>query len=90
MENTEWCPTCDNPAIRQFVPKKLHIKGASVEHAEYNPGLGAVVKNKKHREELCKRNGVVEVGNDYKTSDTMQDTFDKSREEKLNKRYEDV
>jgi hypothetical protein len=32
--------------------------------AEYYPSLGTVVKSKKHRKELIKRNGLIEVGNE--------------------------
>lgn len=39
----------------------MHTK---VEHAEYNPGLGCITKNSKHRAEIAKRKGLVEVGNE--------------------------
>jgi len=35
-----------------------------VEHAEYNPGLGCVVKNRSHRAQIAKARGLVEVGNE--------------------------
>ena len=82
MEVNEFCPECDNPAIREFVPQVLHISRAKVEHAEYNPAFGCVVKNRRHKEDLCKEHNMVEVGNDYGSSDKMVNSFDKAREEK--------
>jgi putative FmdB family regulatory protein len=90
MDVNETCPKCGEYAVRQFVPSKLHITGAKVTHAEYNPGLGCVVQNKHHKAEIMKRKGVMEVGNDFKTPDRMVDHFDKGREEKMRKRWEDA
>jgi putative FmdB family regulatory protein len=90
IDVNEFCPGCECPAERQFVPQHVYFSGTKVEHAEYNPGLGAVTKNKKHREELAKRKGVVEVGNDFGSGENMQKHFDQAREEKLKKRYEDI
>lgn len=90
MEVNETCPKCGEYAIRQFVPSKLHITGAKVTHAEYNPGLGCVVKNKRHKEDIMKRKGVVEVGNDFKSGETMNQHFDTARAEKMRKRWEDA
>lgn len=91
MDVNEFCHECGAPADRIKFPRgKVYLSGTAVEHAEYNPGLGAVVKNKAHRAELAKRKGLVEVGNDYKSAESMQKQFDTARAEKLNKRYEDV
>ncbi len=82
----EACPQCGAPAERQFT-HRVHFTGTRVENAEYNPGLGRVVKNKREREELCKRMNLVEVGNDFKSADRMVDQFDKERSEKLESRH---
>lgn len=79
---------CGTAAERSFVPSRIHIHGAAVEHAEWNPGLGCVTKNKRDREEIAKRKGLVEVGNDYKSGDTIQKTFDTAREEKRKKDWD--
>jgi putative FmdB family regulatory protein len=57
------CPQCGNVGDRVFSSKVSFI-GAKVEDAEYNPAFGQVVKGKRHREELAKKNGMVEVGNE--------------------------
>ena len=90
MEVNETCPKCGEYAIRQFVPSILHITGAKVTHAEFNPGLGCVVKNKRHKEDLMKQKNVVEVGNDFKSGEKMNQHFDAGRAEKMRKRWEDA
>lgn len=86
----EYCPRCDEPAERQFAPRRLHLSGTRVTHAEYNPAFGEVVKNKHHRQELAKRLGVVEVGNDFKSGEKMDKQFEKDRVAKLERRWDDV
>lgn len=90
MDVNEFCPKCEAPAIRQFVPSKLYISGAKVTHAEYNPGLGCVVKSKAHKQEILRQRGLVEVGNDFGSGEKMNKHFDSIREEKLKKRWEEV
>jgi len=65
---TEHCEGCGN--ILDRVWGRFQIMGAAVQHAEFNIGLGAVTKNKKHREELARRRGVVEVGSE--TAEAMK------------------
>jgi putative FmdB family regulatory protein len=90
MDVNEFCPNCEAPGERQFIPKRVFFSGTSVQHAEFNHGLGAVTKNKAHRDELAKRKGLVEVGNDFKSGDTMQTKFDRDREEKRKKGWDDL
>jgi putative FmdB family regulatory protein len=86
LNREEKCPQCQAVAERQF-SFRVHITGARVTHAEYNPGLGQVVKSKYHKEELCKRMGVVEVGNDFRNGEKMQKEFDTARADKREKRW---
>lgn len=90
IDVNENCPKCGEYAVRQFVPQKLHITGAKVTHPEFNPGLGCVVKNKYHKQELMKQKGVVEVGNDFGSGEKMNQHFDAIRAEKHRKSWEDV
>lgn len=85
MDRQENCPLCQAAAMRQFTPR-VHFIGAKVEHAEFNPGLGCVVKGKKHREELCKRRNLIEVGSEK--ADSISQSFEKDREAKKEARYE--
>ena len=81
----EFCIKCESPAERQFTPH-IHIMGARVEHAEYNPAFGQVVKGKAHRAELAKRKGMIEIGNEK--PETIHKHFDDGRAEKVNKSWE--
>jgi len=73
----EHCPNCDDEAARVFstpyIPKAYH--------AEYNQGLGCVVKSKKHKEEICKRKGLIEVGSEK--LDTIHKESEKTHKQKL-------
>jgi len=79
------CPDCGNIG-KKVVTMPYAFIGASVENPEYNPGLGCIVKNKKHREELCKIKNVVEIGNEK--PNTIHKSFEKQREEKRKKVWE--
>lgn len=61
---------------------------AKVEKHEYNPGLGCVTKGKKHREEICKQRGLVEVGTENISK--IHKTSKKTLEDKLESRYKDI
>jgi putative FmdB family regulatory protein len=82
------CPKCKNISREVILSANIHFIGASVQNAEYNPGLGQVVKNKKHREELAKRRGLIEVGNE-KTS-TLHKMADETRAERIKKSWDEV
>lgn len=85
----EFC-NCGAVAQREFVPSRLSIfksKGIA-ESAEYNPGLGCVVRNKSHRAELCKIKGVEEIGNEK--PETLHKYFDEKRQENRDKVYDEA
>jgi putative FmdB family regulatory protein len=85
MENNEFCPACGSPGERRFVPSRVFF---SKTNAEYNPALGKVTKNAKHRAEVAKRMGLVEIGNDYGNKpDTIHKEFDQKREATKEARY---
>jgi len=81
------CPDCRNIG-KKLVTKPYGFIGAKVENAEYNPGLGCIVKNKQHREEICKRKNLVEIGNE--NPNTIHKTFDTQREQKRKKTWDDL
>lgn len=87
MNAPETCK-CGSIATREFVPSRVHFIGASVQHAEYNPGLGCIVKNKEHRKELCKQKGLEEVGSE--PVESIHKHFDKAREEARERAWEDA
>lgn len=80
------CPTCDCKCTsenRDYSKIKIQLSGTKVESSEFNHGLGCVVKNKKHREEIAKQKGFVEVGNDYSSGQKMQTEFEKKKKEEM-------
>lgn len=88
MTREEPCEKCRTVSQRQFVPRRIHFNKAKVTHAEFNPGLGCVVKNDRHKADLLKQRGLVEIGNDFKSPDAIQQKFDTERTEKFEARYE--
>lgn len=49
-----------------------------------------MTRNREHVKEICKQKDLVEIGNDYKSGDSLQNEVDTAREKKLAKRWEDV
>lgn len=85
IDNKEACSYCDTIMTR-LVVGGVGFTGEKVEDAEFNPGLGCVTKNKKHRAEIAKSMGLVEVGNE--DMGKITDTMNKEREKKLASRYD--
>lgn len=90
MERDEPCEKCQTQAARQFVPSRVYFSNTAVQHAEWNPAFGCVVKDKYHRGELAKANNVVEIGNDYKEPDRLHKEFDEKREQKRKESWDKV
>ena len=71
--------------------KMINFRGTlmntKVEEAEYNIGLGCWTKSKRHRKEIAKRRGLVEIGNDEKPDDTYK-RFETQREQKSQKKWD--
>jgi putative FmdB family regulatory protein len=88
MEREERCPECESYSKRAFVPRRIFLSGTKVQHAEWNPAFGCVVKNDYHRSELAKEKGVVEIGNDYKSPETIHKEFDEKRADRNERRYQ--
>ena len=83
----EYCPKCHQPLARVWF-NRSGFHGEKVEHPEFNPGLGCVVRNRKHREEVARRKGLVEIGTE--SVDTIHKTAERDQEEARNKRYDDA
>lgn len=79
------CVSCGKRMQRIFSVVCLSKTG--VQSAEYNPAFGCVINNKQHAQELAKRNGMVEIGNETpKKLEKMQEDHIKSVQ---NRDYED-
>lgn len=63
IDDPEYCPKCSANSKRYLVA--VNFNGASDwDRAEYNHGLGCIIKNQKHRERVAKERGLIEVGNE--------------------------
>lgn len=83
----EPCPSCGNEGERIF-SCKVHILGAKIENAEYNVGLGCITKSKKHRDEIAKSRGLIEVGNEC--PEKTEKAYSKQREEKRKRVWDEA
>lgn len=77
MDRVETCAKCGTEGRREFVPRRVELCKTAVQHAEYNPGLGCVVKNAQHRAEIARSKGLEEIGSEkietvHKTHDTAR------------------
>jgi len=86
IENQEMCPKCNAVAMR-VIARKGHFYGAKVEDAEYCPAMGCVVKNQKHRRQLARDRGMVEVGND---SGEYFKRMERDKQKETEKFYDEV
>jgi len=60
--------------------------GAKVEHAEWNPGLGCITKSKRHREEIARQRGLIEVGSE--SPESIRQHYERERREKREASYD--
>lgn len=85
------CEKCATEIIYESAKSKsaknYTIIGAKVQNAEYNPGLGTVVKNNQHKKEICKQKEIFEVGNDYGSGEKMQKEFEKKKKTEKEARW---
>lgn len=85
IDNQEYCPQCKAEGKRYITPP--HLYGISDwDKAEFNPGLGCVIKNSKHRKQVAKQMGVEEVGSE--PIEKIHKHFDDMREKKRDLEWE--
>jgi len=77
---------CGAEARRLYSARVEHL-GAKVKDQEYYHSLGQVVKSDRHRREIIKRYGLVEVGNEKPAR--ARHHMEKSRLERIKKRWEE-
>lgn len=91
VDRGEHCPKCMSEAHRVWSNQsRIELLGTQVQHAEFNPAFGCIVKSKYHRSELAKKHGVVEIGNDFKSPQSLEKHFSKDRERKWKKSWDDA
>lgn len=77
MEREERCQACTRVMTRILFSPRLHLLHTRVEHPEWNPGLGCVVKNRIDRARIARERGLEEVGNE--SPDAMVEDKEKDR-----------
>lgn len=82
----ENCFHCGKGARRIYTSDVL-FTGTAVEHAEFNPAFGKIVKNKRERDDLAKRHNMIEIGNEK--PETVHKHFDSERANNRRKRWEE-
>lgn len=91
IDDAEFCPLCQSDSKRYLVA--VNFNGASDwDKAEFNAGLGCIVKNAKHRERIAKERGLIEVGNEDlgKFTSSQEKKLSDSLEERSEKALEPV
>lgn len=90
FDRTEYCD-CGGESLRLFRPNAdvFQKQSGIPTEASYNPGLGCVVKDKKHLKEICKQKGVEPIGNDSPNPDSIHKHYEQEREKKREKSYDD-
>jgi putative FmdB family regulatory protein len=85
----EYCPQCADAGDRYIA--QTHFYGASDwDRQEYNHGLGCVTKNSKHRDQIAKERGLIEIGNEdcEKTMASQDKKLEQNIEEKTKDSYD--
>lgn len=82
------CPKCAKVSRERIFSANIQFLGTAVQNAEYNPAFGQVVKNKQHRDELAKRHGLIEVGNEK--TQTMHKLADETKAYNRKKSWDEV
>lgn len=87
IDRLEACPRCGNLDSERYIAR-THVFGAGDwDRAEWNPGLGIVTRNARHRRDEAKARGLEEIGNE--PVESMHDHFEKAREKKYNDTWDD-
>lgn len=86
-DKEEICHKCQAVATRAYYPTRGFVKNFE---AAYYPALGKVFTNRKDLNYHLDSKGLVEVGNDFGDANKMIDRFDKDRQERIDKTWENI
>ena len=82
----EICTECSITLNKVYTT--FQILGTRVENAEFNPGLGCVTKSARHRKEIAKQKGLVEIGTE--STDTIHKETVVKREKEREKEWNNL
>lgn len=90
IDQAETCPACSSQSNNRYIAS-FYFNGASDwDKAEYNPGLGCVVRNAQHRKELAKQRGLEEIGNDFSSADAVHKHYETEKQRQLDATWERI
>jgi len=58
------CDACHSYNTTRLISRTSFYGAGDWDKASFNPGLGCIVKNSKHRAQIAKERGLIEVGNE--------------------------
>ena len=88
INSPEHCEKCNAVAVRTIATSQAFFGANDWDTAHYSPAFGKVVKNNLEARRLAKERGYVEIGNE--PVESIHSHYDKAREQKADKRYQDV
>lgn len=63
IDNVETCEKCGQTGER-FIAGFSFYGASDWDKTEYNPGLGCITRNSKHRDQIARSRGLIEIGNE--------------------------
>jgi putative FmdB family regulatory protein len=88
IDNQENCEKCGSVCERIIRFRGYFLGEKDWDKAEYNPGLGCVTKNAKHRKQIAKERGLEEIGTTK--IDDFKEQSDKRLEENRQRVYDSI
>lgn len=82
------CPSCGIESRERIFSANAFFIGSKVEDKEFNPGLGIITKNAKHRRDEARARGLEEVGTE--APEKIHKASENLRAEKLKRSWDEV
>lgn len=86
IDKEETCPKCSSVSNRIIVPGVSFYGEKDWDNQQWCSALGCYVKSNKHRRQIAKERGLVEVGNE--SLEKVEKAYAKEREEKAEANYQ--
>lgn len=87
FDNPEFCPDCKSGNVERYIARTYFYGASDWDNVQYNPGLGIVTRNAKHRAREAKARGLIEVGTE--SCDNIVEQNHKRREAELDSNFEE-
>lgn len=68
------CQSCQSLETERYISRSSFYGANDWDKVQWNPALGCITKNSKHRAQIAREKGLIEVGNeDFDRTNTSQD-----------------